>query len=250
MSTPTTEQLGQHRYGNRVRRDISAKPMKQPLWIILAAFVISISSAANGTPGDILTAREDGVEVYDAPSSAAQILMTVEEGRKFKELRREGLWVKVIIYGEIGKDGWVHGSSVAPESAGTENVAKPDVSADESEEPAETSLGPQFIFAITGTPQQQFRARCQKIDHEGVRTSVRFEGRSPSTYTIEANAVRCRIHRLSRHAGTLGATLHQQGRSEPLGAAQTTATGGCIHIRSTARWGRALGRGNCMADGF
>lgn len=224
--------------------------MKQPLWIFLAAFVMSISSAANGTPGDILVTREDRVDVYDAPSSAAQVLITVDDGRKLKELRREGVWVKVIIYGEIGKDGWVHSSSVAPERAGTEIVAKPDVSADEPKEQAETSLGPQFIFAITGTPQQQFRARCQKIDHERVRTTVEFVDRSPSTYTIEANAVRCRIHRLSRHAGTLGATLHQQGRSEPLAAAQTTAAGGCINLRSTARWGRARGRGHCSADGF
>ncbi len=94
-----------------------AKLMKQPLAIFSAAFVISISSAANGTPGDILVTREDGVDVYDAPSSAAQVLITIDEGRKLKELRREGVWVKVIIYGELGKDGWVHSSGVTPESA-------------------------------------------------------------------------------------------------------------------------------------
>ncbi|MCZ6839958.1 MAG: hypothetical protein O7G13_11865 [Alphaproteobacteria bacterium] len=77
--------------------------MKQLMWIILAAFVLAISSAANGTPGDILVAGEDGADVFDAPSSAAQVLMTVNEGRKLKELKREGLWIKVIIYGEIGK---------------------------------------------------------------------------------------------------------------------------------------------------
>ncbi len=224
--------------------------MKQPLWIFLAAFVMSISSAANGTPGDILVTREDQVDVYDAPSYAAQVLITVEEGRKLKELRREGLWVKVLIFGEIGKDGWVHSASVVPENAGTENVTEPVVSASEPKEQAETLLGPQFIFAITGTPQQQFRARCQKIDHEGVRTSVRFEERSPSTYIIEANAVRCRIHRISTHAGTLRATLHQQGRSEPLGVAQTSTVKGCIHVRSTARWGVAWGRGHCRGGGF
>jgi hypothetical protein len=224
--------------------------MKQPLWIFLAAFVMSISSAANGTPGDILVTREDRVEVYDAPSSAAQVLITVDEGRKLKELKREGVWVKVIIYGEIGMDGWVHSSSVAPESAGTEKVAKPDFSADESKEQAEISPAPDFILAITGTPQQQFRARCQTIDHERVRTTVEFVGRSPNTYTFEGNAVRCRIHRLAGHAGTLEATLHQQGRSEPLGAAQTTAAGGCISVRSTARWGRAWGRGRCSLAPF
>lgn len=222
--------------------------MKQPLWIILAAFVMSISSAANATPGDILTAREDGVEVYDAPSSAAQILLTVDEGRKLKELRREGVWVKVIIYGEIGKDGWVHSSSVAPESAGTEKVAKPDVSTDESREQAETSLGPQFILVITGTPQQQFKARCKSVDRGRAAKKKTFVGLIPHTYVINGDTVSCRVHRLARYAGWLRVKLYKQGSSKPLGVAQTGAINGCISIRSKGRWGRAWEREGCARD--
>ncbi len=215
------------------------------MWIFLAAFVLSISSAANATPGDILIARSDGVEVYDAPSSAAQVLITVDEGRKLKELRREGLWIKVIIYGEIGKDGWVHSSSVAPESTGTGKAAKPDISADKSTEPVEISAAPDFILVITGSFQEPFRARCQTIDDERVRKTVEFAGRSPNTYTLEGKAVRCRIHRLAGYAGTLEAALHQQGHSKPLGVAQTKAAGGCISVRSKGRWGGAWGQGKC-----
>ncbi len=222
--------------------------MKQPLWIFLVAFVMSISSAANATPGDILTAREDGVEVYDAPSSAAQILMTVEEGRKLKELKREGLWVKVIIYGEIGKDGWVHSSSVAPESAGTEKVTKPDVSADVSKEQAETSLGPQFILAITGTPQQQFRARCKSVGRGRTTTEKTFVGQFPITYVIEGNAVSCRVRRTSQYGGWLRVKLYKQESSKPLGAAQTRARNGCISVRSKGRWGKAWGVEGCARD--
>ena len=222
--------------------------MKQPLWIFLVAFVMSISSAANGTPGDILTAREDTVKVYVAPSSAAQILITVDEGRKFKELKHEGVWVKVIIYGEIGKDGWVHSSSVAPESAGTEKVAKPDVSGDESKEQAETSLGPQFIFAITGAPQQQFRARCKSVDRGHAAKKQTFVGRIPNTYMIEGEAVSCRVHRLAHYAGWLRVKLNKQESSKPLGTAQTGAMNGCISIRSKGRWGRAWEREGCARD--
>ena len=64
--------------------------MKQLMRIFLAVFALSFPSAANGTPGDILIAREYGVAVYDAPSSAAQVLITLDEGRKLKELKREG----------------------------------------------------------------------------------------------------------------------------------------------------------------
>ncbi len=222
--------------------------MKQPLFIFLVAFVMSISSTANATPGDILTAREDTVDVYDAPSFATQILMTVEEGRKFKELKREGVWVKVIIYGEIGKDGWVHSSSVAPESAGTENVAKPDVSADESEEPAETSRGPQFILAITGTPEQQFRARCKSVDRGRATKTKAVVGLIPHTFEIEGNAVSCRVHRLAQDAGWLRVKLFDQGRSKPLGVAQTSAKKGCVGVRSKGRWDRDWGRDKCARD--
>ena len=219
--------------------------MKQLMWIILAAFVLAISSAANGTPGDILVAGEGGADVYDAPSSAAQVLMTVNEGRKLKELKREGLWIKVIIYGEIGKDGWVHSSGVAPESTGSGKAAKPDISADTSTEPLEISPAPDFILVVTGSLQEPFRVRCQTIDDERVRRTVEFVGRSPNTYTLEGRAVRCRIHRLAGYPGMLGAALHQQGRSKPIGAAQTKASGGCINVRSKGRWGGAWGQGKC-----
>ena len=222
--------------------------MKQPLWIFLAALVMSISSAANGTPGDILTAREDGVEVYDAPSSAAQVLITVNEDRKLKELKREGVWVKVIIYGEIGKDGWVHSSSVAPESAGTEKAAQPAVSADTLEEVAEISPGPDFTLVITGTPQQQFRARCKSVDRGRAAKKRTFVERIPNTYVIRGDAVSCRVHRLAHYAGWLRVRLYKQGSSEPLGAAQTGAVNGCISIRSKGRWGRAWEREGCARD--
>ncbi len=222
--------------------------MKQPLWIFLVAFVMSISSAANATPGDILTAREDGVDVYDAPSFAAEILLTVEEGRKFKELKREGVWVKVIIYGEIGKDGWVHRSSIAPEIAGTEKVAKPDVSADESIEQAETSLGPQFVLAITGTPEQQFRARCKSVDRGRATKMKAVVGLIPHTFEIPGNAVSCRVRRLSQYGGWLRVKLFKQESSKPLGAAQTRAKNGCISVRSKGRWGKAWGVEGCARD--
>ncbi len=222
--------------------------MKQPLWIFLAAFVMSISSAANATPGDILTTREDGVEVYDAPSAAAQILITLDEGRKLKELKREGVWVKVIIYGEIGKDGWVHSSSVAPESAETEIVAEPDVSADQSKEQTATSLGPQFILAITGTPQQRFRARCKSVDQGLAAEKKTFEGLIPNTFVIKGDTVSCRVHRLARYAGWLRVKLYRQGISKPLGTAQTGAVNGCISIRTKGRWGRSWQREGCAKD--
>ncbi len=219
--------------------------MKQLFSIFLAACALSISSAARATPGDILIASEDGVDVYDAPGSAARVLLTVDEGRKFLKLRREGVWINVIIYGEMGKDGWVQDSSVAPENAGAQNAAKPDDSAGKSKEQAEIFPAADFALVITGSVHESFRAKCQTIDRNRVRKTVEIVGRTPNTYMLEGNAVRCRIHRLAGYAGVLGATLYRQGRSKPLGTAQTKAAGGCISVRSKGRWGGAWGQGKC-----
>jgi hypothetical protein len=222
--------------------------MKHPLWILLAAFVMSISSAANGTPGDILVTQEDRVEVYDAPSSAAQILITVEEGRKLKELRREGQWIRVLVFGEIGLDGWVHDSSVETKSARATNAAQPDVSANDSVDQEEASLGPRFVLDITGTPQQQIRVRCKSVGENRATIQRSFEARIPNTYEIEGTAVSCRVHRLGRHAGWLRAEIYDQGGSEALGAAQTSANKGCVSVRTRGRWGKAWGRNSCARD--
>ncbi len=222
--------------------------MKQLMWILLAVCGLSFSSAANATPGDVLIARENGVEVYDAPSLAGQVLVTLDAGRKLKELTREGPWIKVIIYGELGKDGWVHGSRVAIESAEAELAARPDVLADESEEQTAISPGPEFILAITGTPQQQFRARCKSVDRGRAAKKQTFVGRIPNTYVIEGDAVSCRVHRLAHYAGWLRVKLYKQGSSKPLGTAQTGAMNGCISIRSKGRWGKAWEREGCARD--
>jgi len=224
--------------------------MKQTLAIFLAAFVISISSAANSTPGDILVTREDGVDVYVAPSPTAQVLITIDEGRKLKELQREGEWVKVIIYGEIGTDGWVHSSSVAPESARTEKVPEPSVSADKSTEQAGIPPGPQFTLVITGSVQQQFQVKCKSAEqYRGLVSEQKtIVAQVPKTYEIPGISVSCRVRRIHQWPGALKVELYEQGRSNLIGAAQTNAVNGCISARSKGRWGKAWVIDRCSSD--
>ncbi len=224
--------------------------MKHPLWILLAAFVMSISSAANGTPGDILVTQGDRVEVYDAPSSAAQVLITVDEGRKLKELRREGVWIKVLVFGEIGLDGWVQDTGVVPESARPTNAAQPDAPADDSINQEETLLGPHFVLVITGTPQQQFQVRCKAGGRYGgeVTKQKTIVEQVPQTYEIPGVAVSCRVRRIHRWPGALKVDFYDQGRANLIGTAQTRAETGCISARSKGRWGNAWVIDRCTRD--
>ena len=229
---------------------MSAKLMKRLIRKILAVIALSISSAAYASPGDILIAREDGVEVYDAPSSAAQVLIAVEEGRKLKELRREGLWIRVLVFGEIGLDGWVQDTGVVPESARPTNAAQPDVPVDDSINQEETLLGPHFVLVVTGTPQQQFQVRCKAGGRYGgeVTKQKTIVAQVPQTYEIPGIAVSCRVHRIHRWPGALNVEFYEQGRSKLIGTAQTRSETGCISARSKGRWGNAWVIDRCTRD--
>ncbi len=215
--------------------------MKQLLGIFLAVFVLLFSLAAKAATGDTLNAVVNGVTVYDAPSTTAQLIMTLDQGRKLKELRREGPWIKVIIYGELGKDGWVHSSGVAPLSARAEKAPQPDVSADRPDQQARKAAEPSFLLVVKGAPQR-FRGRCRLVNHDGATEKITFVGRVPKTYAMNGKAVRCRVDRVEQRAGTLRVELYAQGRSIPLGANQTSTAFGCVHVRSNGPWGRAFGR--------
>ena len=215
--------------------------MKQLPGIFLAVFVLLFSLAAKAATGDTLNAVVNGVKVYDAPSTAAQLIMTLDQGRKLKELRREGPWIKVIIYGELGKDGWVHSSNVAPLSAGTEKAPEPDVSAGKPDQQPRKTAGPSFMLVVKGAPQR-FRGRCRLVNHDGATKEIPIGGRVPKTYAMNGKAVRCRVDRVEQRAGTLRVELYAQGRSIPLGANQTSAAFGCVHVRSNGPWGKAYGR--------
>ena len=215
--------------------------MKQLPGIFLAVFVLLFSLAAKAATGDTLSAVVNGVNVYDAPSTAAQLIMKLDQGRKLKELRREGPWIKVIIYGELGKDGWVHSSSVAPLSTGTEKAPEPDVSAGKPDQQARKASSPPFMLVVKGAPQR-FRGRCRLVNHDGATKEITIVGRVPKTYAMNGKAVRCRVDRVEQRAGTLRVELYAQGRSIPLGANQTSAAFGCVHVRSNGPWGKAFGR--------
>ncbi len=67
--------------------------MKQLLGIFLAVFVLLFSLAAKAATGDTLNAVVNGVKVYDAPSTAALLIMSFDLERMLKVLRREGPWI-------------------------------------------------------------------------------------------------------------------------------------------------------------
>jgi hypothetical protein len=167
--------------------------------------------------------------------------MRLEQGRQIKELRRSGGWVKAIIYGTIGQDGWVREMQVAP-SRGDGAEATTHQTTKKQARPLPTTAGdPDFVLVVSGSPQA-FKAFCLLLLHGGKKKQVTIEGQQPSSYEFNADAVDCRVDREEQHAGTLAAALYSGTASIPLAANRTDEAFGCVHVRSDGPWGQADGR--------
>ena len=81
------------------------------LWAVVLSLLLCGASAAVASPGDTHVVTAQSAELRVEPAGEATLAMTLEPGRRLKELRRQGAWIKVLVYGEIGLDGWIHQSS-------------------------------------------------------------------------------------------------------------------------------------------
>lgn len=206
---------------------------------VVAGCVILHAAIVSGATGSTLTVRKDGVAVYAAPSSEAPVIMFLNRGRKLKELRRSGAWVKGIIYGEVGKEGWVRGTQIVVVDKETAN--KPKSPTDSQTFPIPKQPHANFVLVIKGAPQR-FRARCTLVDQRGKSRRLRLDGRTPKSFRLLERAVDCRVDRLDQHAGMLSVALHAREHSIPVGSNSTHGLVGCVHVRSRGPWGKAFGR--------
>ena len=72
--------------------------MKQLASLLSLLFALTLLSATrvDGSPGATLYIQHDGVSVHQAPNADAPVVLHLDRGRKLKELRRQGSWVKGI----------------------------------------------------------------------------------------------------------------------------------------------------------
>lgn len=84
------------------------------------AFVafVALSGSALADTGDTLLVTGQGVNVRTQPSLEGRIVLRVDRNRKVIEIERTGDWVRVEIEGRGGREGWIHGSLLAPVPGG------------------------------------------------------------------------------------------------------------------------------------
>ena len=156
--------------------------MKQLASLLSLLFALTLLSATrvDGSPGATLYIQHDGVSVHQAPNADAPVVLHLDRGRKLKELRRQGSWVKGIIYGEIGKEGWVKQSQVGskPLADATAESQEPEedtiVGTIATPKPKTTPLLQTFRLRFTGKVGS-LRGSCRYITASGA--TKRFKRR-------------------------------------------------------------------------
>ena len=210
--------------------------------LIGLGLILLLPSDTLATPGDTLFTQGDSVEVFQAPDDGAPIVTHLDRGQKLKEFRRQGTWVKVVIYGQAGQDGWVRSSDVGleePGASGTETTGSEVNQSEISPEPEEKELqpdtGPPFILVMEGFAAG-FRATCNVVNHLGSTVRRKLSAAPPKAYSFDAAAVSCWVRNADR-AGRLTVRLRKAGRL--IASDSTIVSHGYVLVRSRGPWGKA-----------
>ena len=215
--------------------------MKRVIGIFAGFCAVMTVYIACAATGETLVTTQDGVAVHTRPDAEAPVILALEQGHQLKELRRSGGWVKAIIYGTTGQDGWVREAQVAPSRDESAEATTRQTTKRQGRPLPTTAQHLDFVLVVSGSPQA-FKASCLLLLHDGKRKQVTIEGQQPSSYEFDTDAVDCRVDREEQHAGPLDAALYSGTDSIPLAANRTDEAFGCVHIRSNGPWGQADGR--------
>ena len=173
---------------------------------VLFGMTLLLPIATRASPGDTLFVQSKSGNVYQAPSTDAPVVMQVDQDQKLKEFRRQGGWVKVIIYGEVGKEGWIEESLIGPKPVADTTAEIRDIESDtivgaiETPKPEARPLLHNFLLKITGT-MGRIKGHCRFITGSGATKRFKIGPLPRPSYKIKAQAIRCSIKSASGFAG-------------------------------------------------
>ena len=211
---------------------------------------------ALATPGDLLYVAAGGAELRASPEAAAPVVLSLDPGRKLIEFERRGVWLRVGIFGAVGREAWIHRSRIAPRSpdqrapslpalAFGPGAATPTVPAPRGERSGEGGGAARFRLQVSGTPAMKFAGGCDLVGADGRLRRRTFAGLVPGRFDFAASAVRCRVRKRDAR-GRLRVELTRDGGlyQRPLvliARAETRAAFNHVRVQSAGPWGAAAG---------
>ncbi|MCH8154775.1 MAG: hypothetical protein IH786_05855 [Proteobacteria bacterium] len=186
-----------------------------------------------------------GAELHAAPEAGAPVVLRLDSGRKLIEFERRGVWLRVGIFGAVGREAWIHGSRVAPRPpdrrassppalARGPGAAVPTVPAPRSK----TGGAARFRLQVSGTPAMKFAGECDLVGADGRSRRRTFAGLVPGRFDFSASALRCRVRKRDAR-GRLRVELTRDGGL--IARAETRAAFNHVRVQSAGPWGAAAG---------
>ncbi len=231
---------------------------QRSLVLVLLAMLCAAPRAL-ATPGDVFYVEAGGAELRAAPEAAAPVVLRLGPGRKLIEFERRGVWIRVGIFGAVGREAWIHGSRVAPRPPGRRapsppalargpGAAAPTVPAPRSERRGEGGGAARFRLQVSGTPAMKFAGECDLVGADGRSRRRTFAGLVPGRFDFAASALRCRVRKRDAW-GRLWVELTRDGGL--IARAETRAAFNHVRVQSVGPWGAAAGvRGHIRVRQF
>ncbi len=207
--------------------------------LVMLVFWVAVALPAHATPGQILYVQPEIINARQAPSTSARVVMRLERGHKLMEFERRGTWVRVLISGTLGNQGWVHGALVATRPVGetSPSPVKSRTSGARKKERTEPRPRTGFILDVSGSPAMAIRVDCQLVTPAGERGHIEFVSLTPESFTVDGEALSCIVQK--RDA---------RGRLKVVAArAETAAPFNYVRVRSDGPWGEAKGTRGAVA---
>ncbi len=218
--------------------------------------MLGVAPRASATPGDVFYVEAGGAELRAAPEAAAPVVLRLDAGRKLIEFERRGVWLRVGIFGAVGREAWIHGSRVAPRPPDRRAPALPALvrgpGAAAPTVPApprgERGAAARFRLQVSGTPAMKFAGACDLVGVDGRSRRRTFAGLVPGRFDFAASALRCRVRKRDAR-GRLRVELTRDGGS--IARAETRAAFNHVRVQSAGPWGAAAGvRGHLRVRRF
>jgi len=207
--------------------------------ILLLISIVSYSCwllpiRADATPGETHRVVSHSATLRTSPLRDAEVVMNLAAGQRLMELQRIEKWVRVLVFGRIGVEGWVRRSSIEEEttheleSSSAEPTPKREVAFSGREKRV------QYIVDISGSPGLSYVGDCVFVDKSGDRNRYDFKGLVPRRFKLTADALTCIVQKWDSH-GRLKVGLFKG--SNVLVRVETSAPFNYVRVRSDGPWG-------------
>jgi hypothetical protein len=184
----------------------------------------------DASPGEEFTVSGNGIVLRAQPRETANTLFTLTPEHLLVEFARQGDWVRVGVYREVGAFGWVEADKLVPAPRPVPAALPPEPL------PLLEPTIPPLLLEITGTPAVDIKGTCSLIGPRGGERTVNLASQIPKSYRFEAAAVDCRIRKFDLF-GRMRLRLTREG--EFLAGRGTNGPFNQIWIRSAGPWGGA-----------